>query len=179
MNYLRNHEMFQDVKIFQGTKLVDERGIFRKPFFGDDLVEILGEIKEVIVTTTKKNFFRGLHFQLPPRDMNKLVTCIDGSVVDFFVDLRRSSATYGQIGKLNLNSESLESILIPKGFAHGLVSTEESSTIVYLQSENFDNNLDSGINITSFGDAIDIEKINFSEKDRNLQSLLDFKSPWT
>ena len=179
MNYLRDHEMFQDVKIFQGTKLVDERGIFRKPFFGDDLVEILGEIKEVIVHNKKKNFFRGLHFQLPPRDMNKLVTCIDGSVVDFFVDLRRSSATYGQIGKLNLNSDSLESILIPKGFAHGLVSTEESSTIVYLQSENFDNNLDSGINITSFGDAIDIEKINFSEKDRNLQSLLDFKSPWT
>ena len=151
MNYLRDHEIFQDVKIFQGTKLVDDRGIFRKPFFGDDLVEILGEIKEVIVTTTKKNFFRGLHFQLPPKDMNKLVTCIDGSVVDFFVDLRRSSATYGQIGKLNLNSDSLESILIPKGFAHGLVSTEESSTIVYLQSENFDNNLDAGINITSFG----------------------------
>ena len=46
MNYLRNHEMFQDVKIFQGTKLVDDRGIFRKPFFGDDLVEILGEIKD-------------------------------------------------------------------------------------------------------------------------------------
>ena len=40
MNYLRNHEMFQDVKIFKGIKLVDDRGIFRKPFFGDDLKEI-------------------------------------------------------------------------------------------------------------------------------------------
>ena len=46
--------------------------------------------------------------------MHKLVTCIDGSVVDYFVDLRKSSETYGQIGKLNLNSDSMESILIPR-----------------------------------------------------------------
>ena len=54
MNYLRNHEMFQDVKIFQGTKLVDDRGIFRKPFFGDDLVERYALPKGEIVYFCKK-----------------------------------------------------------------------------------------------------------------------------
>jgi len=76
MKYFKNHELFNDVKIYENIEISDQRGLFRKPFYNLSENEYFETVEDVIVTTTKKNYLRGLHFQLPSKEMDKMVTCI-------------------------------------------------------------------------------------------------------
>ncbi|MAV60950.1 MAG: dTDP-4-dehydrorhamnose 3,5-epimerase [Gammaproteobacteria bacterium] len=179
MKSFKNHELFNEIKIYENIEISDQRGLFRKPFFNLSENENFKTVEEVIVTTTKKNYFRGLHFQLPPKDMDKMVTCIEGEILDFFVDLRKSSNNYGKLGTYHLSEKKGESILIPKGFAHGLTSLSEKSTILYVQSEQYDLSYDSGVSIKSFPEQLEnLGNLKLSEKDDNLPLLSNFSSPW-
>lgn len=71
------------------------------------------------VSFSTPSVLRGLHFQLPPFDQGKLVTCLNGFVYDVAVDLRKNSPTFGKWEGFVLDGESREQIWIPSGFAHG------------------------------------------------------------
>ena len=69
---------------------------------------------------------RGLHFQEYPGEQSKFVTCLSGKVYDFFVDLRRESPSYLCVDVVTLNSNSLSSVYVPRGVAHGFYAPVES-----------------------------------------------------
>ena len=78
---------------------------------------------------------RGLHFQSPPHAQAKLVRCGRGAIFDVAVDIRRGSPTYGQWEGYELTAKNGDQLYIPVGFAHGFVTLEPDSEIVYKCSD--------------------------------------------
>tara|TARA_Y100000588_G_C14266634_1_gene930211 strand:+ start:761 stop:1321 length:561 start_codon:yes stop_codon:yes gene_type:complete len=74
---------------------------------------------------------RGLHLQLPPFSEAKLVRCINGKIMDVFVDLRLGSSSFGKWGKIELSEKNKKIVYIPQGFAHGFCTISDISEIVY------------------------------------------------
>ncbi len=86
---------------------------------------------EQFFSVSKKGVLRGMHFQWPPFDHDKLVYCVQGSVLDVVMDLRTSSKTYGQCLGLELSFAKANGLYIPKGFAHGFYCQTDEATLTY------------------------------------------------
>ena len=78
---------------------------------------------------------RGLHFQAPPCAQAKLVRCSRGAVFDVAVDIRRGSPTFGKWFGIELTSDNGKQLMIPAGFAHGVVTRVPDTEIMYKCSE--------------------------------------------
>jgi len=124
---------------------------------------------------------RGLHFQAPPHAQAKLVRCGRGAIFDVAVDIRLGSPTYGKWAGFTLSADNGAQLYIPKGFAHGFVTLEADSEIVYKCSEYYApeaegalrwDDPDIGIEWPIMGNAI------LSEKDASAPLLADFYSPF-
>lgn len=167
---------FNDVKVIEGIYFDDERGSLKKVMYGDNLKSLIDPICEVIVSTSKKNVVRGLHFQNPPHDISKLVTCVKGEVVDCFLDIRKNSINYGKFRTINLKQDDKKAVLIPKGFAHGFSVISEEAVLVYLQSGKFNEENDMTINPLSLGIDWKVENYILSDKDKEASPFEEFNS---
>jgi dTDP-4-dehydrorhamnose 3,5-epimerase len=87
---------------------------------------------------------RGLHFQKEPHGQGKLVRCMTGKVMDVVVDLRKSSATFGQHGTYILNAEVGNMLYVPVGFAHGFVALTDT-IFVYKCTDFWNKEAESGL----------------------------------
>ena len=126
--------IFKEVKLFKPTKHFDLRGSFTECFNQKHFQAIYGrQIKfcQDNLTHSKKGVLRGLHFQLPPHTQSKLVSVIQGTVLDVVVDIRKGSPTFGQHLKQELSSENQLHLFIPRGFAHGYITLSEDSIFQY------------------------------------------------
>lgn len=83
------------------------------------------------LSVSKRGTMRGLHYQLEPWEMGKLVRPIHGSVFDVVVDLRRGSKTFGQWDGCTLSVENGLSMWVPPGLAHGFVALEDDTAVLY------------------------------------------------
>lgn len=125
---------------------------------------------------------RGLHFQRPPHAQAKLVRCVRGSIMDYAVDLRRGSQTYGQYVSAKLTAEGGEQLFVPVGFAHGFVTLEANVEIAYKVSDVYAPECDGGILWSD--PTIGIEwplpdsGAILSDKDKALPTLAEFDSPF-
>jgi dTDP-4-dehydrorhamnose 3,5-epimerase len=152
----------------------DNRGSFTKLYNEEDYknLDILMSFKEQIVTFTTKYGIRGMHFQVPPFAQDKLITCITGTVLDVLLDLRKSSPTYGKFESIELSSLSKDSIFVPKGLAHGFISLENNSGVLYSTSNVYQPDYDKGVRWDSFGFEWPSQKPILSDRDK-LHPLLD------
>ena len=125
---------------------------------------------------------RGLHFQRPPHGQAKLVRCVRGSIMDYAVDIRRGSPTYGQHVAAKLTAEGGEQLLVPIGFAHGFVTLEADVEIAYKVSDVYAPECDGGIvwNDPTIGIDWPLPETGavLSEKDKVLPTLAQFDSPF-
>ena len=125
---------------------------------------------------------RGLHFQRPPHAQAKIVRCIRGSIMDYAVDIRRGSPTYGRHVSARLTADGGEQLFVPVGFAHGFITLEPQVEVVYKVSSLYAPEAEDGINWFDTTIAIpsplpDVTPL-FSEKDRILGTLDDLDSPF-
>ena len=107
----------------------DNRGGFIKTF-NTDIFSRLGisvEWREQYYTISKKNVIRGMHFQMPPYDHEKLVTLISGEVLDVILDLRSQSISYRKVIAVKLTADNPMMIYMPRGVAHGFLGLTEDS----------------------------------------------------
>lgn len=106
----------------------DDRGWFFE-FYKESTLKQFGierKFPQENLSFSKKGVIRGLHFQRAPYEQAKLATVISGSVLDVVVDLRKGSATFGQIYECELDSDRKNMLLVPEGFAHGFAALEDS-----------------------------------------------------
>mgnify|MGYP001497880593 FL=1 len=114
-------------------KLYDERGYFVKTYHRN-FFRALGlntDWREEYFSVSRRGVLRGLHFQLPPHDHEKLVYCTSGEVFDVVVDLRTSSPTYGRHALFQLSDSTAAMVYIPKGCAHGFYAVSDTATMMY------------------------------------------------
>ena len=79
----------------------------------------------------KRNTLKGMHFQSGKYSQAKLVTVLQGGLIDYFVDLRKSSSTYLDYGFVNLDDQNNNMLFIPVGFAHGYITIEQKTIVSY------------------------------------------------
>ena len=170
----------QGVYILDNFKSTDERGSFTKIYNSQtfEKLRLLLDIKETYYSISNKNVIRGLHFQTPPYEQDKLVTVIKGSVQDVIVDLRKNSKTYGKYVVYELSEKTNKAILIPKGCAHGFKSLKDGTIMLYMVSTVYDKEHDSGIKWNSIEFDWNIKNPIISERDNNFIKLQDFNSPF-
>jgi dTDP-4-dehydrorhamnose 3,5-epimerase len=167
-------------KLFQTTKL-DNRGSFSKLFTLNETYvscEERGILQVNLSCNAREGTIRGLHFQRMPKPDSKIVTVLQGEIWDVVLDLRLESPTYLQWKAFQINPKSGFSLLIPEGCAHGFQTLKNETEILYLHSEVFYSDLDSGINPLDSELSIPWpinEKI-ISERDRNLPWLNSLKN---
>ncbi len=126
----------------------DTRGIFERLFCQKELKDIISNkpIAQINLSETyKKGSVRGMHFQKPPKSEIKVVNCIQGSVFDVMIDLRRSSKTFLKWHAIELSQERNNMIIIPEGCAHGFQSLFDNSKLLYFHTEFYSPEYESGI----------------------------------
>ena len=120
--------------VLHPRRFSDSRGYFFETFNAEKYAELLGDDVKFVqdnVSVSKKNVLRGLHFQSPPAAQGKLVSVLQGKVIDVAVDLRKNSKTYGQHVALEISAENGIQFWIPEGFAHGFAVLEENTIFSY------------------------------------------------
>ena len=172
--------IFDDVKVIEPFRHADDRGEFVKPFHVGQLSELGIEldVKEEFFSTSTKNVVRGLHFQMPPHAHQKLVYCIEGSVMDVVLDLRKDSPHYGKSQGVELSELNRLMIHIPIGFAHGFMSLTDRSCLVYKTDCVYEPDSDAGILWSSIAYDWGIKVPLLSDRDKTFQGLADFTTPF-
>lgn len=125
----------------------DKRGFFFEAFQEQRYQKLLNQKINFVqdnFSRSSKNVLRGLHYQIQqPQD--KLITVVRGSVFDVAVDIRTSSATFGQWFGVVLNDENHYQLFIPKGFAHGFSVLSEIVDFHYKCSDYYNPKAEQGI----------------------------------
>jgi dTDP-4-dehydrorhamnose 3,5-epimerase len=130
------------------TPLSDERGWFGR-FFCKEEFAAIGHEKEWVQMnhsfTKEKGALRGMHFQVAPYREIKMVRCISGAVYDVVIDLRKDSGTFLKWFATELSAEKKNLLYIPEGFAHGFQTLTENAELIYLHSEYYKPEAESGL----------------------------------
>ena len=123
-----------------------------------------------ITVTSKKNVIRGLHFQ-KKFAQHKIIFVLKGIINDFVVDIRKNSKTFSKIYNFTLISG--DSLIIPRGFAHGYSSLAKENVVIYFLSEDWYPNQESGIiwNDKFLNINWGVKKPIISKKDRLLKQF--------
>ena len=122
-----------DVLILEPKVFEDERGFFYESFNASTFEQATGLTCDFVQdnhSRSQQGVLRGLHYQLE-RPQGKLVRVIHGEVLDVSVDIRRSSATFGQWVGVHLSAQNRRQIWVPEGFAHGFVVLSEAAECLY------------------------------------------------
>jgi len=126
-----------DVLILEPKVFGDDRGFFFESFnerTWQDLTGLDGRFVQHNHSRSAGNVLRGLHYQIQ-QPQGKLVRVISGEVFDVAVDIRRSSATFGQWFGTLLSAENKRQMWVPAGFAHGFCVTSDIAEFLYLTTD--------------------------------------------
>lgn len=136
----------KDLVVIEPQVFGDDRGFFYESYNIDKFkdIGIDFEVRQGNHSRSAKGVLRGLHFQLPPKPMAKLVRCTRGRLWDVAVDLRKGSDTYLEWFGIELSEENKKMLFVPEGFAHGFYSLEDCD-LVYLTSNTYDGDLDANV----------------------------------
>ncbi len=118
---------FNNLFIIKNVKFMDSRGYFRELLLEKKLKK---KFKFNVVSVSKKNVIRGLHFQ-EKFPQGKFISVIKGKIIDIAVDLRKKSKTFGEHFKIILSEKNCTSVYIPEGFAHGFGGLDKENIVVY------------------------------------------------
>ena len=122
-----------DVLIIEPKVFGDARGFFFESFIQQAFDAAVGQHYDFVQDNHSKSsrgVLRGLHYQVE-QTQGKLVRVVQGSVLDVAVDIRKSSATFGQWVAVELNADNHRQLWVPPGFAHGFVVYSETAEFLY------------------------------------------------
>lgn len=127
----------------------DSRGLFTAPFVLSSFAEHTGRgftVRQTNVSVSRAGAFRGIHYADVPPSQAKYVTALSGSLIDFVIDLREGSPTFGTWDSVLLDTVDRRAVFLPEGLGHALFALEDDSTALYLCNEGFAPEREHGIN---------------------------------
>jgi dTDP-4-dehydrorhamnose 3,5-epimerase len=137
-----------DVKILVPERHGDQRGFFSETYSRRALEDAgidIDFVQDNHAFSAQKGTLRGLHFQTPPYAQHKLVRVVRGAIFDVAVDLRVGSPTYGRSVCAIVSAAEWNQILVPVGFAHGLLTLEPDTEVLYKVSAYYAPEHDKGL----------------------------------
>lgn len=173
-------EDFKGVQVLDLFHNGDARGSFTKIYNRDNLERfgIHTRIEESYYSVSQKDVIRGMHFQLPPHEHEKIVHVLRGEIVDVILDLRKGSETYGKCFSIRLCGEEAKALYIPCGFAHGFRTLCDDTLMLYYVSSGYAPQSDTGIRWDSIGYDWNTKTPILSERDQTFVKFADFQSPF-
>ena len=179
------HLNIPDVRLLSPRKHGDRRGFFSETYNRKALAVIgidIDFVQDNHSYSADKGTVRGLHFQTPPFAQDKLVRVARGSVFDIAVDLRQGSSSYGRHVSAVLSADAWNQLLVPIGFAHGFMTLEPDTEVIYKVSNYYAPDHDKGLlwNDPALGINWPIadEEAVLSDKDRKQPRLAELITPF-
>lgn len=126
----------------------DERGVFLEWYRFDRLSEAVGhplDLRQANTSVSKRGVVRGVHFADVPRGQAKYVTVTHGAVLDFAIDIRVGSPTFGQWDSVLLDTVDRRAIYLAEGLGHAFVALTDDATVSYLVSDTYNPSAEHGI----------------------------------
>lgn len=130
------------------VKRTDDRGIFFEWYRFDVLAEAVGhplDLRQANTSVSRKGVVRGIHFADVPPSQAKYVTAPYGAVLDFVVDIRVGSPTFGQWDSVLLDDIDRRAVYFAEGLGHAFIALTEGATVSYLVSDTYSPGSEHGI----------------------------------
>jgi dTDP-4-dehydrorhamnose 3,5-epimerase len=158
--------------VIEPERHVDDRGAFARIWCAREFAERGLDARlaqSSLSTNPRRGTLRGLHYAIPPHAEAKVVRCVRGSAYDVLVDLRPGSPTYRRWCAETISAENGLAIYAPEGVAHGFLTLEDSTDLLYQISEFYDPDCARGVrwNDPSFAVAWPHADPVLSERDRS------------
>lgn len=162
----------------------DERGFFSRGWCKQEFEEhgLKTDLCQCNISGNKKaRTLRGMHYQRPPYAETKFIRCIQGSVYDVIIDLRKGSDTYLKWIGVELSSKNRKALYVPEGFAHGYMTLEDDSEVLYMTTQFYNHDYEDAVRwndpvIGIVWPCNDLESMIISEKDRNHREWEDCRA---
>lgn len=179
-NLLTVPDQFPIPQLLTLPPFLDCRGSFIKLFSSSICSQFCSSFSPVesFCSFSHQSVFRGFHFQTPPYAHNKLVTCVSGAVIDFVLNLRKSSSTFGFVTKYPLSPNGTNTLFIPQGYAHAFYA-ESPSLLIYNVDSEYHSDFDKGILWSSLNYSFSFPSDPIiSVRDLSFPSFSSFDSPF-
>jgi len=158
----------------------DDRGTFLESYRADALSEAIGhrfQLAQMNVSVSRRGVVRGIHYADVPPSQAKYIMCLRGAILDFVVDIRVGSPTFGAWDAVELDDASRSALYVSEGLGHAFVALEDETTVGYLVSEPYNALREHGI--SPLDPAIGLEfpmprdELVLSDKDRAAPTLAE------
>lgn len=163
----------------------DHRGFFSEVFKRSDFEAegiSIDWIQDNQSYSATAGTIRGLHFQLPPLAQHKLIRVLRGSIFDVVVDIRRGSPTFAKWAGRTLSSANWRQLLVPIGLAHGFMTIEPDTEVMYKVSAPWSREHERTIRWDDPALGIEWPRMGttptLTDKDRDAPTLAEFDSPF-
>ncbi len=126
----------------------DDRGVFLEWYRFDELERVVGhrlDLRQANMSVSKRGVVRGVHFADVPRGQGKYVKAVSGAVLDFVIDIRVGSPTFGQWDSVRLDIETHKAVYISEGLGHCFVALTDDAAVTYLVSDVYNPGAEHGI----------------------------------
>ncbi len=126
----------------------DDRGVFLEWYRFDELERVVGhrlDLRQANMSVSKRGVVSGVHFADVPRGQAKYVKAVSGAVLDFVIDIRVGSPTFGQWDSVRLDTETHKAVYISEGLGHCFVALTDDAAVTYLVSDVYNPGAEHGI----------------------------------
>jgi dTDP-4-dehydrorhamnose 3,5-epimerase len=156
----------------------DDRGVFLEWYRFDKLAEVVGhplDLRQANASVSRRGVVRGIHFADVPRGQAKYITSLHGAVVDYVVDIRVGSPTFGQWDSVVLDDVDRRAVYLAEGLGHAFVALTDDATVSYLVSDVYNPAAEHGISpldpAVGLEFPLDASALVLSEKDAGAPAL--------
>lgn len=136
---------------FTPVQHADDRGVFFEQYRYEALAETIGhplDLKQVNTSVSARGVARGIHYALVPPSQAKYVSAPKGAFIDFIVDIRVGSPTFGQWDSVVIDDVDRRAVYLSEGLGHAIVALTEGATVNYLVSETFNPEREKGLSVS-------------------------------
>ncbi|MHB1172083.1 MAG: dTDP-4-dehydrorhamnose 3,5-epimerase family protein [Lacisediminihabitans sp.] len=166
--------------VFTPLQRRDDRGVFFEWYRFEQLESRLGHslrLRQANTSVSARGVARGIHYALVPPGQAKYVTVASGAVLDFVVDLRVGSPSFGAWESVLLDDVDRRAVYLAEGLGHAFISLTDGATVTYLVSEVFNNERELSVNALDPEIGLDFSSIAgesfFSPRDLKAPSLAE------